>query len=410
MNAEFRNLSVDLTGRSLTIRGEIVNRANAAWKFAEGWNTGYHLFDAPTGTLVIDGERRPLDVAAGGNATFETQIVQLPPEPGEYSIYVSVMQEHVAWLYEKGWPFVLVDISVDDNGVATLRQWRIADKGAVWRRRLAHNIGSALTLPAQIPWRNRGLIRTLVRRDILSRYAGSAGGAFWAILNPLLLMLTYFFIFGVVMHSRLAGDTSATGFAFYFLAGMMPWLAFSDALSRAPGILIEHRNFIRKLVFPVETLPVNLVVTGLVTEAFGIAIFLVASYIVRGHVGWTLLYLPLLVIPQVLFTAGLCWFLAAMGVFVRDLAQVNGYLLTIWFFVTPICYPEAQMASLSPSAARLMVLNPMYVLVRNYRRVLLESAAPEWKGLAEVTAVSIVVFLAGHAWFRKLRRSFADLI
>ena len=410
MNAEFRNLSVDLTGRSLTIRGEIVNRSNAAWNFAEGWNTGYHLFDAPTGTLVIDGERRPLDVAAGGNAAFETQIVLLPPEPGEYSIYVSVMQEHVAWLYEKGWPFVLVDISVDDNGVATLRQWRIADKGAVWRRRLAHNIGSALTLPAQIPWRNRGLIRTLVRRDILSRYAGSAGGAFWAILNPLLLMLTYFFIFGVVMHSRLAGDTSATGFAFYFLAGMMPWLAFSDALSRAPGILIEHRNFIRKLVFPVETLPVNLVVTGLVTEAFGIAIFLVASYIVRGHVGWTLLYLPLLVIPQVLFTAGLCWFLAAMGVFVRDLAQVNGYLLTIWFFVTPICYPEAQMASLSPSAARLMVLNPMYVLVRNYRRVLLESAAPEWKGLAEVTAVSIVVFLAGHAWFRKLRRSFADLI
>jgi lipopolysaccharide transport system permease protein len=188
---------------------------------------------------------------------------------------------------------------------------------------------------------------------------------------------------------------------------MMPWLAFSDSLARAPGILVEHRNFIRKLVFPVETLPVNIVVTGLVTEFFGVAILLVGLLIVRGHIPATLLYLPLLMIPQVLLTAGFCWFLSALGVFVRDLSQIIGYLLTIWFFATPICYSESKVP---PFAARLLALNPMYVMVRNYRRIMLESTAPNWHSLAWVSAASVIIFLAGHAWFRKLRRSFADLI
>ncbi len=123
-----------------------------------------------------------------------------------------------------------------------------------------------------------------------------------------------------------------------------------------------------------------------------------------------MLYLPLLMIPQILLTAGFCWFLAAMGVFVRDLSQINGYLLTIWFFVTPICYPETQLAALSPDIARLMAFNPIFVLVRNYRRIMLESSPPDWRALGWTTAASAVIFLAGHAWFRKLRRSFADLI
>ncbi len=409
MTAEFRNTSVSLSNRVLIVRGEIRNRTSCGWLASEGWNTGYHLFDDPTGTLVIDGERAPLDLAAGGDRRMETQI-HLPAEPGDYSVYVSLMQEHVAWLYEKGWPFILIDVSVGDDSTPVLKRWQLADKRAVRRRQLLRNLESALTLPFRIPWRNRSLIRTLTRRDILSRYAGSAAGAFWTILNPLLLMLTYFFVFGVVLHSRVEGDPSALGFAFYFLAGMMPWLAFSDAMGRAPGILVEHRNFIRKLVFPVETLPVNLVVTGLVTESFGIAILLAGLLASRGHLPVTTLYLPLLVIPQILFTAGLCWFLAAMGVFVRDLAQINGYLLTIWFFVTPICYPESQVQSVSPQAARLMGLNPVYVLVRNYRRVLLQSAAPEWQPLLWTTLASAIIFLAGYAWFHKLRKSFADLI
>jgi len=250
----------------------------------------------------------------------------------------------------------------------------------------------------------------MVRRDVLSRYSGSFGGAFWAVLNPLMLMLTYFFVFGLVMQSRFGNDTSRSGFAVYFLAGMLPWLAFSEAVGRSPFIMVEHRGFIKKLLFPVETLPVNLVVSGLVTEFFGVILFVLALLLVRGRVPVTVLYLPALVIPQILLTTGICWFLAALGVFVRDLAQINGYILTVWFFLTPICYPEINLDKLPSLALRVLTMNPVFVLVRGYRAILLDSKAPDWIALAWLTGASILVFLLGHAWFYKLRKSFGDLI
>ena len=216
--------------------------------------------------------------------------------------------------------------------------------------------------------------------------------------------------FGVVLKSRFGNDPSRSGYAIYFLAGMLPWLAFSEAAGRSPFIMVEHRSFIRKLVFPVETLPVNLVASGLVTEFFGIVLFALALLLVRGHLPLSVLYLPALIIPQVLFTAGICWFLAALGVFVRDLAQINGFLLTIWFFLTPICYPENALASLPPAALEVLAKNPIFVLVRGYRAILLESKPPDWIAVAGLSAISVLIFLLGHAWFYKLRKSFADLI
>jgi lipopolysaccharide transport system permease protein len=320
---------------------------------------------------------------------------------------VSVLRENVAWYYAEGWPFVLVDVAVSESGSAVLRDFRVARWNQVKRRRVLRGIGRAFVLPARSIWQNRALIRTLVRRDVLSRYSGSFAGAFWALLNPLLLMLTYFFVFGLVLNSKFGNDPSRASFALYFLAGMLPWLAFSEAIGRAPSVMIEHRNFIKKLVFPVETLPVNLVAAGLVTEVFGILLFTLALLIIRHGVPATVAYLPALIAPQILFTAGICWFLAALGVFVRDLAQVNGFLLTVWFFITPICYPET---ALPHAAAGLLRKNPMFVLVRAYRAILLEGAAPDGRALGWLGVVSVIVFLGGHAWFYKLRKSFADII
>jgi len=409
VSAPFRSAEVQLDGRTLKVQCEIVNQSSEPWLLENGWAVGYHLFDEPTGTLVVDGERKPLSLApsATRNAAME---VALPPEPGQYNIYVSVMREHVAWFYNQGWPFLLIDVAVDDNGAPALLGWRIADQRSVARRRLMRSFQRAFTLPLESIRRNRNLIRTMVRRDVLSRYSGSFGGAFWAVLNPLMLMLTYFFVFGLVLQSRFGNDTSRSGFALNFLAGMLPWLAFSEAVGRSPFIMVEHRSFIKKLVFPVETLPVNLVASGLVTEFFGIVLFSIALLLIRGHLPLTALYLPALAIPQILLTSGICWFLAALGVFVRDLAQINGYLLTVWFFLTPICYPEASLQSLPPLALRVLTKNPMYVLVRGYRSILLESKPPDWTALAWLTAASILVFFLGHAWFYKLRKSFADLI
>ncbi len=406
MSAAWKHCEVRLEGRVLRVRCDLVNSGKQRWTAPDGWAVGYHLFDDPTGTLVIDGPRTPLDAAPGESRAVAFEI-QLPPEPGTYNVSISVMREHVAWFYEQGWEFLLIDIEVADDGAARLDGWRVATNALVRRKRALRSFGRAFTLPLQSIWRNRSLIRTMVRRDVLSRYSGSFAGAFWAVLNPLMLMLTYFFVFGLVLKSRIGDDPSPAGFALYFLAGMLPWLAISEALGRAPFIMIEHRGFIKKLVFPVETLPVNLVVSGLVTEFFGTILLALALLLIRGHLSASVLYLPLLVIPQVLLTSGICWFLAALGVFVRDLAQINGFLLTVWFFVTPICYSEK---SLPAEAAVLLTKNPVYVLVHAYRAVLLESRAPDWQSVGWLMLASSAVFLLGHAWFYKLRKSFADLI
>jgi lipopolysaccharide transport system permease protein len=193
----------------------------------------------------------------------------------------------------------------------------------------------------------------------------------------------------------------------YFLAGLLPWLAFSEAAGRAPNVVLEHRTYGRKLVFPVEILPVNLVAAGVVTELFALGVFLLCLIAARGGIPATALWLPVLLVPQLLFTVGLAWLLAALGVFIRDLGQVIGFLLTLWFFLTPICYPED---ALPAQAAGILTKNPMYVLVRGYRAVFLEGRAPDFAGLAAFAAASVLLFFIGHACFYKLRRSFADVI
>jgi lipopolysaccharide transport system permease protein len=277
----------------------------------------------------------------------------------------------------------------------------------VRRARLLRAIPKAFVLPAQSISRNRKLIGSMVRRDILSRYRGSFGGMLWTFLNPLLLMATYFFVFGVVLHTRFGNDTTRTGFVLYFLAGILPWLAFSEAVGRSPYVILEYRTFVKKIVFPLETLPINLVISGAITEAFGLVIFMIGLFAVRGAIPVSVVWLPLLLIPQILFTAGLAWILAATGVYVRDLGQVTGYLLTLWFFLTPICYPES---SLPASAIPILRFNPLFVLVRAYRAVFLENQSPSMRGVVGLWMVGAAVAITGYAWFHRLRKSFADVI
>jgi lipopolysaccharide transport system permease protein len=400
-------VKLDPGKRTAHAQFEIQNDSPAVWRAAEGFGIGYHLFDAETGTLIVDGARvKPeCDVQPGERVRVRLD-VELPAEDGRYQVMLSPMREGVCWYYDQGWPFLLVECAAKD-GVVKLGRVRVTTSATLRRERELRAVGRAFTYPVLTIWRNRGLIRVMVRRDILGRYRGSFGGAFWTLINPLLLMLTYFFVFGVVLRSRFGQDQSRSGFALYFLAGMLPWLAFSEAAGRSPGVMLEHRNFVKKLVFAVETLPVNLVAAGLVSELFAVVLFSGFLLAIRGGVPPSVVWLPALLIPQVLFTTGVSWFLAALGVFVRDLGQVMGFVLTIWFFVTPICYPET---SLPPTATVLLSKNPIYVLVRGYRAIFLEHHAPAFGALWKLWLLSIVVFVLGHAWFYKLRKSFADMI
>jgi lipopolysaccharide transport system permease protein len=405
MSTSYPDVRILAGGCQLGVKLAIRNESGQDWRASEGFAAGYHTFDPATGMLIVDGPRVPLDAAPGETVRIE-MAVELPAEDGPYLVFVSPLREDVCWYYERGWRFLAIEATVE-NGRARIERTRVVTRRTLARENFVRSLGRALVYPVLTIWKNRSLIRTMVRRDILGRYRGSFGGAFWTLLNPLLLMLTYFFVFGVVLKAKFGNDPSRSGFALYFLAGMLPWLAFSEAAGRAPWVMIEHRNFVKKLVFAVETLPFNLVISGLVSEIFGLLLFSIGFLILRGTLPLSVLWLPVLIVPQILFAAGVAWFLAALGVFVRDLGQIIGFLLTLWFFLTPICYPES---SLPAVAAHLLSKNPIYVLVRGYRDVFLEGHAPAFGPLWKLWIVSAVAFVAGHAWFYKLRKSFADII
>jgi lipopolysaccharide transport system permease protein len=401
---------LDAADRAVHAEFELRNDSPHTWRAAEGFAVGYHLFDAESGTLIVDGARVHAegDVAPGETVRVKLD-VPVPEENGRYQVLLSPMREDVCWYYEQGWPFLLVETATEE-GASRVERVRVATAATLRRERIWRSLGRAFVLPFRTTWRNRGLIRVMVRRDVLGRYRGSFGGAFWTVIHPLLLILTYFFVFGMVLRSRFGADTSSGGFALYLLAGMLPWLAFSEAAGRAPTVMLEHRNFVKKLVFAVETLPVNLVAAGLVTELFAVLLYCGFIFVMRGGVPATVAWLPIILIPQVLFTAGLAWFLAALGVFVRDLGQIIGFVLTLWFFLTPICYPETQWDGLPHAATAILSRNPIFVLVRSYRAIFLEHHAPPFGALAALSAIGLLVFIAGHAWFYKLRKSFPDLL
>lgn len=363
-------------------------------------SVGWQIHDPLTGTFVQEGEWQRVD---GGEADVR---VTLPPERGRYHVYVSPVDETKGWDYQRGRQFLLIEAEVESGRGRLLRSVVTTIRAQRLRNFIAA-VGKAFTYPVASIWNNRGLIRSMVRRDIMSRYRGSFADIFWTVLNPLLLMATYFFVFGIVLQSRFGPDNSRTAFVLYFLAGMLPWLPFSEAVGRAPHVMLEHRNFIKKLVFPVEVLPVTQTLAALVTEAFALLAFVLGVFIIRGDFPLMVVWLPVLLIPRVLFTMGVAWFLAALGVFVRDLTQVIGFVLTLWFFITPICYPEA---SLPNEIAPILTKNPIYQFVRGYRELLLENRLLAFSALWKLWAVSILTFILGHAWFHKLRRSFADVI
>jgi lipopolysaccharide transport system permease protein len=272
-------------------------------------------------------------------------------------------------------------------------------------RRLAQMFARSLWYPLRTFARHRTLISSMVRREMQGRYRGSIGGAWWTLIQPLLLMLTYYLVFGVIL--RAGGERGSGEFLFYFICGTLPWLAFSEAVARSPNIVVDNSNFVKRVIFPLEILPVNLTLLGLVTEAFALLIFFVALVAFGPGLFLTAAYLPLVLVPQVLFTAGICWLLAALGVFLRDTGQIMGFVLTVWFFATPIVYyPTA----LPPQWLWLFQLNPMYAIVDSYRAIFLRGAAPPLFPLAALTAVALLVFWFGHSFFYKVRKSFADLM
>src|SRR5258708_1956054 len=204
--------SIDESTRIITSRFRLVNQSNETWKRDDGYSLGWQIFDPETGTFIAEG-----DWGSGG-------------------------------FYQKGVSFLLVDAYVEHSR-AKLLETAVTTLRSLRRRNFWRGVGKAFTLPFSTIWQNRSLIRSMVRRDILSRYRGSFGDVLWTVLNPLLLMATYFFVFGVVLESRVGAEQSRTSFALYFLAGVVPLLAFPEAPGRAAAVVLDPPDFVAKAGF-----------------------------------------------------------------------------------------------------------------------------------------------------------------
>jgi lipopolysaccharide transport system permease protein len=258
----------------------------------------------------------------------------------------------------------------------------------------------------QLPGRYE-LVLSLARRELVARYKGSMLGIIWAVLTPVVMITIFTFLFAGVFGARFGASGSPWDYALYLFCGLLPWTMFQETVQASTTTIITHSNLVKRVLFPLETLPAAQALASLGNQLFGTMALLVAIVVIQHRLPLTFMWLPVLLIPQLLVTLGAAWLVSSLGVFLRDLAQGLALLLTAWMYLTPIIYPE----SIVPERYRWLInLNPFTALVRSYRRTMLEGQPPDWVGLATFSIFAIVVFCFGYWWFARTRKNFADVL
>lgn len=251
------------------------------------------------------------------------------------------------------------------------------------------------------------LIYSFAKRDLLGRYKGSALGIAWAVLTPVVMIAIFTFIFAGIFGARFGAGDSHWDYALYLFCGLLPWTMFQETVQQSSSTIVTNANLVKRVVFPLETLPAAQAFAALGNQLFATIALLIATLAIRHNLQLTALWLPVLLIPQLLLTLGAAWLIASLGVFLRDIAQGITLLLMAWMYLTPIIYPE----SIVPERFRWFIgVNPFTSLVRSYRRVFLDGLAPDWRGLLYFSLVALVVFVFGYWWFARTRKNFADVI
>ena len=263
-------------------------------------------------------------------------------------------------------------------------------------------------------YRYRSLIATLVRREIKGRYLQSAFGGVWAVLNPLVMLAVYTFVFSGILRGRIPDTemspdraSSQFTFALYLFCGMIPWTAFAEGLHRSTSIVIENANLIKKVAFPSEILPVYVVLYTVVNEAIGLGLLIVASLIFMHKVSFFIVLYPVLLLLKIVFSFGMAYFFAGFNVFVRDFAHLIGLFTTLWMFLTPIFYFRETI----PEKLRwILALNPMYHLINAYRDIFLNGRMPSPAGVGIFLLFAVMAFAVGYLFFVNSKHKFADEI
>ncbi len=259
-------------------------------------------------------------------------------------------------------------------------------------------------------WHNRQLIVQMTRREVVGRYKGSAMGLAWSFFNPVFMLVVYTFVFSEIFKLRwggIGGDDSKTQFALVLFVGMIVLSLFSEVLNRAPGLILSNVNYVKKVVFPIEILPVIAMGAALFHSLISLGVLLAAFALFNGYLHWTAIYIPLVLLPLVILTMGLAWILASLGVFLRDVGQFIVIITTVLMFLSPVFYP----VSAVPEKFRPIIMaQPLTFIIEQAREVLIWGHLPNWSGLGIYTLVAAVIAWAGYAWFQKTRKGFADVL
>lgn len=263
--------------------------------------------------------------------------------------------------------------------------------------------------PFLSPFRFSPILRQFVRRDILGRYRGSLLGMGWAFVTPILMLGVYTFVFVGVFRARWPGaeDGSGITFALQLFAGLMVFNLFAEVTAQAPNLILSQPNLVKKVVFPLEILPFVALGSGLFHLMLSLGVLLVGALFVNHGLPWTVLLLPLVLLPLLPLLLGIGWFFAALGVFVRDIAQVISLGINLLMFLSPIFYSTS---SLSPSIQSWMFINPLAPVIENVRLVVFVGEMPDWSNWALSLGVSLLGALFGSAFFQATRREFSDVL
>jgi len=255
---------------------------------------------------------------------------------------------------------------------------------------------------------HKELILTMVKREVIGRYRGSALGLLWSFFNPLFMLTVYTFVFSMIFKARWnTGSDSKTEFALILFAGLIVFNLFSECINRAPSTITANVNYVKKVVFPLEILPWVTLGSVLFHATISLAVWIAAYTIFFGIPHLTVLLIPIIILPLIFFTIGISWALSSLGVYLRDVSQITGIATSVLMFLSPIFYP---VSALPERIRPVLLLNPLAPSIEQVRQVLYFGELPNpivWTG-----SLCIALFVAyiGFFWFQKTRKGFADVL
>ncbi len=248
----------------------------------------------------------------------------------------------------------------------------------------------------------------MTKREVIGRYRGSMLGIAWSFFNPLIMLAVYTVVFSTVFQAKWGvGSESKIEFSLVLFIGMIVHGILAESMNNSPSLMLRNISYVKKVVFPLEILPWVVMGSTLFHALISIIVWMFFYIIVNDVVQWTVVFVPLVFLPLVLFSVGVAWLLASLGVYIRDIAQMMGVLTTVLLFLSPIFYPASR---LPEPYQTIIYLNPLTFIIEQARDVLMWGNMPNWFGMGVAYIVSLLVAWAGFAWFQKTRTGFADVL